>query len=187
MNNDKKSVFKFNVRDIVEIAIFVSISIVLDTFVKIPVSATGGSVNISTLPLFFIALNKRYFKSFLASGIIFGLITCLLDGYPFICYPLDYLLGFGSVCVLGFFSSLIKLEDGKVKFKSYLFLSIGVTIAFLLRLVFSTISGIVIYEVDLVSSIIYQLTYLIPSYLAVLILINLLLSPFLTFVNKHNL
>ena len=176
MNTDTKSTFTFTIRDIIEIAIFVSIAVILDTFVKIPVTATGGSVNIATLPLFFIALDKHWFKGFIASGIIFGLITCLLDGYGFVTYPLDYLFGFGSVCILGFFSSLIKLEDGKAKFKSYLFLSLGVTLAF----------GVVIYEVDIVGSMVYQLTYIIPSYIAVLLLINLLLEPFLKFSKKRS-
>ena len=186
MNTDTKSTFTFTIRDIIEIAIFVSIAVILDTFVKIPVTATGGSVNIATLPLFFIALDKHWFKGFIASGIIFGLITCLLDGYGFVTYPLDYLLGFGSVCLLGFFSSLIKLEDGKAKFKSYLFLSLGVTLAFVVRFIASTISGVVIYEVDIVGSMVYQLTYIIPSYIAVLLLINLLLEPFLKFSKKRS-
>ena len=186
MKDEKSSVFRFSVRDIIEIALFTSIAIVLDTFVKIPVSATGGSVNIATLPLFYIALTKKWFKGFIASGIIFALVTCLLDGYRFATFHLEYLLGFGRVCVLGFFSPLIKIDEGKVKFRSYLFLSIGVTVAFVLRFIFSTISGIVIYGVDLVGSMVYQLTYLGPSYLAVIILINLLLEPILKFSQKRS-
>ncbi len=45
----KKGLFEFNVRDIVEIAIFCALAIVLDTFVKIPLGATGGSINISMI------------------------------------------------------------------------------------------------------------------------------------------
>jgi len=187
MKQETKSLFIFSVRDIVEIAIFIALAVVFDTFVKIPVSATGGSVNIATLPLFFIALKKGWFKGFLASGIIFALITCLIDGYGFVCFPLDYFLGFGSIFVLGFFSKLVKLEDGKVKLKSYLFLSPGVTIAFMLRFIFSTISGVVIYGLDIPGSMLYQITYLLPSYLAVLILINLLLKSILKLFERHSI
>lgn len=186
MKSETKSLFTFTVRDIVEIAAFVSIAIILDTFLKVPINAAGGSINIAMLPLFLIALDKGWFKGFLAGGIIYALITCLLDGYGFVSFPLDYLLGFGSVCVLGLFRPLIKIEDNKVKVKSYLFLSLGITIAYFLRFTFSTISGIVIYELDLVSSMIYQITYIGPSYGVVLVLMNLILKPFLKLFQKQS-
>ena len=43
---------------------------------------------------------------------IFGLVTCLTDGYGFYTYPFDYLIGFGSIAVFGFFSRLNEGEGG---------------------------------------------------------------------------
>ena len=74
----KKSVFGFSVRDIAEIAILVALALGLDKL-KISVGATGGSVNFAMFPLFVIALRHGPFKGFIAGGIVYGLISCLLD------------------------------------------------------------------------------------------------------------
>ena len=50
----KKATFGFNINDIAEIAILCSLAIVLDQFCKIPLGATGGSINLSMLPLYII-------------------------------------------------------------------------------------------------------------------------------------
>ena len=42
---------KLYLRDIIEIAIFISIAIVLDKLLKIPFAPTGGSINLSMVPL----------------------------------------------------------------------------------------------------------------------------------------
>ena len=91
-----KKVFGFTVKDIAEIAILSALAIVLDRLVRIPLGATGGSVNISMVPLYVIALRHGWFKSFIAGGVIYGLITCLFDGYGLICYPLEYFVAFGG-------------------------------------------------------------------------------------------
>ena len=70
----KKGLFEFNVRDIVEIAIFCALAIVLDTFVKIPLGPSG-SINLSMVPILVIALRHGWFKGFVAGGIIFGFIS----------------------------------------------------------------------------------------------------------------
>ena len=75
-----KKTFGFTVKDIAEITIFSALAIVLDRLIKIPVGITGGSINISLVPLYVIALRHGWFKSFIAGSIIYGLITCLFDG-----------------------------------------------------------------------------------------------------------
>lgn len=103
----KSGFFKFSVRDIVEIAVMCALAVVLDKFVKIPIGSTGGSINISAVPLFLIAFRHGWFKGFIASGIVFGLITCILDGYGFQYFPLEYLLAFGSIALGGLFGKMI--------------------------------------------------------------------------------
>ena len=105
-NYMKKVLFDFKVADIVEIAILCSLAIVLDTFVKIPLGPSG-SINLSMVPILVIALRHGWFKTLFAGGLVYGLITCLLDGYGIITYPLDYFLGFGSTAVLGLFAEYI--------------------------------------------------------------------------------
>ena len=83
---EKKAI---DVRSLVEISMLVSLSVVLDTFVKIPIGATGGSINIAMLPLMIIALRNDFKISFIASGLIFGLVTCLIDGYGLMYLPLE--------------------------------------------------------------------------------------------------
>ena len=83
-----KKTFGFSIKDIAEIAIFSALAIVLDRVVRIPLGATGGSVNISLVPLYVIALRHGWFKSFIAGSIIYGLITCLFDClYCHLCVP----------------------------------------------------------------------------------------------------
>ena len=66
---------------------------------KIPIAVNGGSVNISMLPMFVVALRHGPFKGFLASGIVYGMITCLLDAYGINTYPMEYLIGFGTIAI----------------------------------------------------------------------------------------
>ena len=86
----KSSFFKFSIRDIVEIAVMCAFAVVLDKFVKIPIGATGGSINIASVPLFIVAYRHGWFKGLIASGVVFALITCILDAYGFqsrqVCY-----------------------------------------------------------------------------------------------------
>ena len=103
----KKGLFGFNVHDIVEIAMFVAIALVLDNFLKIPLGASGGSINLAVLPLVLLALRHGWFKGFVAGGIIFGFISCLIDGYGLVTYPLEYFVTFGSIAIVGAFSKLI--------------------------------------------------------------------------------
>ena len=103
----KKGLFGFNVHDIVEIAMFVAIALVLDNFLKIPLGASGGSINLAVLPLVLLALRHGWFKGFVAGGIIFGFISCLIDAYGLVTYPLEYFVTFGSIAIVGVFSKLI--------------------------------------------------------------------------------
>ena len=176
---------KLSINDIVEIGIFVSLAVVLDlAFFKIRIGAQGGSISLAMLPLFIISLRKGFFKGFVASGIIFGLITCLTDNYGFITYPFDYLLGFGSIAIVGFFNKFIFPSNYNFTLKGLIFLIIGFLISMLARLTFSTISGIVIYGLNFGGSIIYQLTYLGPSAGIVLAILILLYKPLLI-INKR--
>lgn len=172
---------KFQINEIVEIAMLVALAVILDLpFLKIKVVEAGGSISFIMVPLAIIALRHGLVKGFIANGIIFGLTTCLIDGYGFFTFPFDYLLGFGSIAVVGLFKQFI-LQEGnkKLNWKGVLFLSLSFILGMIGRTLSSTISGIVFYGLDFLGSLVYQLTYLGPSMLICLVALILLYKPLL--------
>lgn len=178
---------QFTINDIVEIAVFVSLAIVLDLSIfEIKVVANGGSISLMMVPLVLISLRKGFVKGFIACGVVFGLLSCLIDGYGFITYPLDYLLGFGSMALVGLFRPLIMNKEAKITVKGVLFLLLAIIVACIGRTAASTISGIVIYETPFVESLIYQLTYMGPSMILLIVLSLLLYRPIMLMDIKYS-
>jgi len=174
------------VEDIVEIGIFVSLAIVLDlSFFKIKIGANGGSISLAMLPLFLISLRKGFYKGFVASGMIYGLITCLTDNYGIITYPFDYLLGFGAIGIIGLFNKFIYTEDGKFTVKGIAFLTIGFILAIIGRLAAATLSGIIIYQLNFWSSFVYQIAYIGPSSGIVFACLVILYKPLLVIKKRY--
>ena len=122
----------FSLYDIVEIAMLISLAVVLDTFIKIPIGITGGSINLAMLPLMIIALRHNFYKSFISCGLVYGLATCLLDGYGLMYLPFDYVLGFGSVAIISIFRQFIFDKNcSKITFKGIVFLTLSLILVFI--------------------------------------------------------
>ena len=151
---------EFNVRDMAEDGILIALAFGLN-FVKIPVGASGGSANFQMLPLMLIALRHGPVHGFISGGIIFGLLTCLTDGYGFATYPFDYLIAFGSVAVMGFFRKYI-LVPGQRNYtlKGEMFLLAGGIVATFIRFVGSTTSSMVVYGYDFGAACAYNAVYI---------------------------
>ena len=181
----KKGLFGFNVHDIVEIAMFVAIALVLDNFLKIPLGASGGSINLAVLPLVLLALRHGWFKGFVAGGIIFGFISCLIDAYGLVTYPLEYFVTFGSVAIVGAFSKLITTLYTNKKYVLSALILIGCLLAFsVIRLFAASIDSVLIYEYTFEAAIIYNLSYVFISSGAVCVL-SVALLPALIRINKQ--
>lgn len=151
---------EFTVRDMAEDAILIAMAFGLN-FLKIPVGATGGSINFQMLPLMIIALRRGPFQGFICGGIIYGLLTCFTDGWGFACYPFDYLIGFGSVAVMGFFRPFILGENQNgYNLKGELFLLLSGVLATFVRYVGSNLSSIVIYGYTLEAALAYNSIYI---------------------------
>lgn len=181
-----KNVFGFTVKDIAEIAIFSALAIVLDRFVRIPLGATGGSVNISMVPLYVIALRHGWFKSLIAGGIIYGLITCLFDGYGLVCYPLEYFVAFGAVCILGLaskFINKIKLDNFKNICISYGLLIVSILLAATIRFFAASIDSVILWDYTFAAAFAYNLSYVYISAIFTCIIMCILL-PVILKVNK---
>lgn len=156
--------FNFTIRDIVEIAMFLGLAVVFDQFVKIRIGANGGSISIAMFPLFVLVMRKGFVKGFIGCGLIYGFINCLLDGYGFIYFPLDYFMAFGSLAILGLFRGLIYNNERRLTIKGVIFLVIGLVLSCTFRLFFATVSGVKYWGMPTYwESLAYNAAYLLPS------------------------
>lgn len=154
---------KFSARDIAESGVLIAAALVLN-FIRLFPGPTGGSVNLQMLPLFVLALRKGPIKAFVGCGIVYGLISCLTDGYGFATYPFDYLLGMGSAAILGLFSKQVLREDANnYNLKGELFIFIGVTLATTVRFIAGTISSMLIYDYAFAPAALYNVGYVFIS------------------------
>ena len=150
----------FTIRDIAEDGILIAAAFGLN-FIKIPVGPTGGSINLQMLPLMIIALRRGPFHGLVSGGIVYGLLTCLTDGYGFACYPFDYLIGFGSVAVLGFFRPFILgKRQTQYNLKGELFLLLAGILSTIVRYIGSNASSMIIYGLDLPGALAYNGIYI---------------------------
>ena len=74
--NKKKSFL--SVKEMVEMALLISLAIILDLDgLKISLGANGGSIGFTMLPLFILALRHGYIKSLIGIGLVYGITTNL--------------------------------------------------------------------------------------------------------------
>ncbi len=160
---------EYRTRDLVEQAMLIALAVALDLpGAKIRIGASGGSISFTMVPLIILCLRQGPAKGFIGCGVIYGLITCLLDGWGLSSYPFDYLLAYGSLCVVGFFRPLVfpKDENSRKGWKIIIsmgFMSLGIILAVVARWGFATLSGVILWETPFVESLIYNATYVLPS------------------------
>lgn len=170
---------RYSVYEIVESAMLIALAIGLDLpGLKIQLGANGGSISFTTVPLLILALRQGPLKGFIGIGVVYGLITCLLDGWGLYTYPFDYLLGYGSLAILGFFKPLILSEkQTKYNVKGALFIVLGTFLSVIARLAAATLSGMIFYDLDFVGSLIYNMIYVLPSGAAAIVVLLALYKP----------
>ena len=176
---------EFEVRDIVETAMLIALAVGLDLpGLKIRIGVNGGSISFTMLPLFILALRLGTFKGFIGTGLIYGAITCALDGWGLQYFLFDYLLAYGSISVIGLFSKQIFSKGEKYPWLNIIFVLIGVTLGCTLRLLFATLSGVIFYETGFVESLAYNALYILPSGGACIVLMAVLFKPLLVVEEK---
>lgn len=192
---------QLTVRVIVETAILTAAAFILDYLQGlicdfIPLWPNGGSVGIAMVPIFILAFRRGTIPAMI-SGLILGLLD-MIDGVwispvagdsiflAFISIALDYLLGFTLVGLAGLVANKIKKCHSSLEF--YKWISIGVLIGGLSRLLILFLSGSILWEkgseilgitVDLpwaLYSLLYNSSYIIPS----IILCIAVLIPIIT-------
>ena len=172
---------KLNVQDIVLIALYVAIFMVLDSFVntlnffQMP---NGGSLGISSLALLMASYHLGWKKGLIVSilSVFAQFITGPMYTPSILGFVLDYLFAYG---VYGLASL----------FPNYKYFFSGVMITNLIRLAFHTVSGVVIWETPWWGSFTYNAPYMIATMVMGLILIPLLyrsLKPVIDRMNAKN-
>ena len=151
---------RLNVRQIALLGMLVAISIVLDSVFKFYQQANGGSINLAMVGLTLIALSLPPFQAWLGITIVFGVLTALLDGY-IAYYLFDYFFALTGFALISLMRKPI-LTSGK--WVGYYFFTFGFFLAGMWRLTMHVISGVLYFEVDLIGSLIYNLSYLVPSF-----------------------
>ena len=168
----------FDVRDITEMGIFVAIAFGL-SFIKFYSMPTGGSINLQMLPLYILALRRGPLKGFIGCGIVYGLICCFTDGYGVATFPFDYLVGFGSACIFGFFANLILNDKKSYNVKGEIFILVAGIIATLVRYVGGCVSSMVLYNTSFSGALVYNLPYILPSCGVAVVSLMVLYGPLL--------
>ena len=164
-------------RDITESGVLIAIALGLN-FIKLFPAPTGGSVNLQMLPLFYLALRRGPLKGFIGCGIVYGIISCLTDGWGFAYFPFDYLLGFGGASFMGYFSKYIFSDEVKnYNIKGEVFLFIGGVGATIIRFIGGTVSSMIFYSLDIASAMLYNVGYVFISGGMALAILMVLYGP----------
>lgn len=183
----------FSIYEITEIAILCALSLVLDK-IKIPLGATGGSINASCVPLVLIAIRHGPLKGLLASSVVFGFLSCLLDGYGLNTYPFDYLIAFSGYASTGLFTYLFNRfvvnknkENKEGNEFAFLLVSIvlGSIISFVTRMVGHSLSSIIFYNYDIKAAIIYNIAYVSFSVFGSMVILLVLAKPIQIINHKY--
>jgi thiamine transporter len=158
------------IKPLVEISIFAGLALIL-SFVTVFKLPQGGSISLETLPIIMISIRRGILAGIL-TGVIFAVMAMLFAGsiYNPIQALLDYPFAFGLIGLTGVFAQQIKNHH-----RPYLFLTLSVAVALIVRLFFHTLSGIIYFasytpksQNVFVYSLVYNAGYLIPSSLIVL-------------------
>ncbi|MCR5184892.1 MAG: energy-coupled thiamine transporter ThiT [Bacilli bacterium] len=172
-------------RDIAEDGILIASAFVLN-LIKLPIATGGGSINFQMLPLYLIALRHGPAHGLICGGIVYGLITCFTDGWGFATYPFDYLIGFGSVMVMGFFKNLVFPKDTKTyNFKGELFLFISAVLATAVRFIGSTASSSIVYGLKIIPAMQYNAIYIPISGAISLAVLMIAYGPLIKINNRY--
>jgi len=145
-------------RVLAEIAVMVALATVL-SMIKIFQLPQGGSITLgSMIPILFVAL-RRGVKVGVLTGMIYGLVQLIIDGYIGVYNPvsllLDYPIAFGALGLAGFFRKLPL---------------VGVYAALTGRYLAHFVSGVVFFWMwapegwsPVLYSAIYNLSYILPE------------------------
>lgn len=175
---------RLNIRQMALMGMLVAISIVLDAVFKFYQQANGGSINLAMVGLVLIALSFGWWQTWLATTIIFGLLSAFLDGY-IAYYVFDYFLALSGFVVIALMRKTIIASN---ELKGLFTLTWTFVVAFMWRLLMHVISGVIYFEVDWAGSFAYNISYLMPSFfISFAVILTLYFSSLTTMIRKLTL
>lgn len=176
---------KISIYDICEMAILIALALILDKL-KIQIGTNGGSINLSAIPLIIISIRKGFLKGLISSSIVFGILSCIFDGYGLQFLPFDYILAFSGYSLVGLFNGLLEKKiSGKEK-RLFISITFGCILSFLIRIISHSLSSIIFYKFTILESLIYNFTYVsISSALCFAVLIALI-KPIIVINDKFS-
>lgn len=157
---------------IVEIALTAALAAVLSMFaVKLPINFAGGTISLSMVPIFVLALRRGAIAGVLA-GVLFGMADMLIE--PFFIMPqqvfLDYIVAFAAVGLAGLGSAAYNKALDRSQW-----LALLVAVPFMVlggagRFAAAWTSGVLFFGANAPAgqpvwlySIVYNLSYIVPS------------------------
>lgn len=154
---------KFLIRFIAEIAIFSALGLALDFLCGILsgfIWPNGGSVSIAMIPIFIMGYKYGPKGGFL-TGFLIGTIQ-LFWGY--LVNPaqvlLDYILAYTVLGAASLFTPLAKTDN---LVKKYGFISLGIVVGCLLRIICATLAGYYFWDTGFIASLTYNASYVLIS------------------------
>lgn len=160
-----------------EIAILVSLSFVLKTFLILFTMPNGGSINLGLAPLIILSFRRGIFSGFLG-GLVISIIHMFTSFYAppvanvqnlIICMLCDYIIPHSCVA-LSSVTRKFRIDDRRK-------IILGVSIVFLVEMISYCISGFTIWKDTVPANqyivnyvIFYNLAYCLPNYIVNLIL-----------------
>ncbi|MGG5253382.1 energy-coupled thiamine transporter ThiT [Neobacillus sp. SM06] len=180
---------KSNTLFLVEVAVFAALAYILDlvsAFVFSRIWPQGGSVSIAMVPIFLMAY-RWGIKGGVLTGFLLGLLQFILGFsqiYTILQGFIDYFLAFTGVGLAGMFASKVKAGVNKQqKGKWMMYAAIGAFWGSFVRFVMHFISGISFFgsyapkgQPVALYSLIYNGTYMLPSYILSTITVILVIN-----------
>ena len=167
---------KWTTKDLVYMALYAALFIVLDVAVNtlgILQMPNGGSLGVSVIPLLMASYHLGWQK-----GTVVAVLSILLQYVTGPMYTPD-LVGF----LLDYFFAFSVYGLASL-FPNYKWFYSGVLVTNLVRLISSTLSGILVWETAPWASLVYNATYLIPTALLCLVLLPLVMPRIKPLMNK---
>ena len=167
---------KWTTKDLVYMALYDALFIVLDVAVNtlgILQMPNGGSLGVSVIPLLMASYHLGWQK-----GTVVAVLSILLQYVTGPMYTPD-LIGF----LLDYFFAFSVYGLASL-FPNYKWFYSGVLITNLVRLISSTLSGILVWETAPWASLVYNATYMIPTTILCLVLLPLVMPRIKPLMNK---
>ena len=167
---------KWTTKDLVYMALYAALFIVLDVAVNtlgILQMPKGGSLGVSVIPLLMASYHLGWQK-----GTVVAVLSILLQYVTGPMYTPD-LVGF----LLDYFFAFSVYGLASL-FPNYKWFYSGVLVTNLVRLICSTLSGILVWETAPWASLVYNATYMIPTAILCLVLLPLVMPRIKPLMNK---